>query len=93
MFEKEFPNLSYIILKIYIKFGYNHRMVNSIEELSELQKELCKILRNNNINNLDNVIEEMADVYLSMEEVKKANGISDEKILKIMKEKVLRGVR
>lgn len=112
MFEKEFPQLRKIALKIFNKYGYEHRIINCIEELSELQKAFTKLLRWNitvnfdeitfdeiipfdiQIKNLRNkIIEEMADVYLTMEETKYCIGIQDEEIFKIMEEKINRGVR
>ena len=56
----------------------------AIEELSELQKELCKFLRA--IQNLKahtfsqiNIVEEMADVYIMLEQIKIYFDISQEK--------------
>jgi NTP pyrophosphatase (non-canonical NTP hydrolase) len=44
------------------------QIVIAIEELSELQKELCKALRNNS--NYDNIVEEIADVEIMIEQMK-----------------------
>ena len=49
------------------KYGENQLIV-AIEELSELQKELCKHLRNNL--NIANLIEELADVEIMLEQIK-----------------------
>ena len=44
------------------KYGLDNQVVVAIEELSELQKELCKALRGNRNN--DHIAEEIADVYI-----------------------------
>lgn len=45
-------------------FGTKHQILIAIEELSELQKELIKYLRNKD--NQDHISEEMADVYIML---------------------------
>jgi hypothetical protein len=108
MFEREFPELRKATLKIFCVYGFEHRIINCIEELAELQKAYTKLLRwniivdfklkdttfNYQIKDLkEKIIEEMSDVYITMEETKYCIGISDEEIFKIMKEKINRGVR
>ena len=44
------------------------QIVIAIEELSELQKELCKSLRSNY--NYGNIVEEIADVEIMLEQMK-----------------------
>lgn len=44
------------------------QVIVAIEELSELQKELCKALRFNY--NYDNMVEEIADVEIMLEQMK-----------------------
>lgn len=44
--------------------GSKHQILIAIEELSELQKELIKYLRNKD--NQDHIAEEMADVYIML---------------------------
>lgn len=44
------------------------QVIVAIEELSELQKELCKALRYNS--NYDNIVEEIADVEIMLEQMK-----------------------
>lgn len=65
----------------------------AIEELSELQKELCKFLRA--IQNLKahtfsqiNIVEEMADVYIMLEQIKIYFDIPKEKIDNIIQQKI-----
>ena len=45
-------------------FGSKHQILIAVEELSELQKELIKYLRNKD--NQDHISEEMADVYIML---------------------------
>jgi hypothetical protein len=49
------------------KFGKEAQTIVAIEELSELQKALCKHLRG--LTNLDNIIEEIADVKIMLEQL------------------------
>lgn len=49
------------------KFGENAQMVVAIEELSECQKELCKMLRGEG--NVSNLAEEIADATIVLEEM------------------------
>ena len=65
----------------------------AIEELSELQKELCKFLRA--IQNLKahtfsqiNIVEEIADVYIMLEQIKIYFDIPKEKIDNIIQQKI-----
>ena len=44
------------------------QIIIAIEELSELQKELCKFLRGKS--NYDNMVEEIADVEIMIEQMK-----------------------
>lgn len=64
--------------KIYLKaieeFGANKQIVVAIEELSELQKELCKFLRYETTTNLS---EEIADVGIMLEQLKIIFGIEE----------------
>ena len=60
------------------KKGFTNQTIIAIEELSELQKELCKALRDKlNINNL---IEEIADVEIMLFQIKKIFNIKKEQI-------------
>ena len=61
-------NIRQIGQQLINKFGAEHQIVIAIEELSELQKELCKILREE----ADGValMEEIADVEIVLEQVK-----------------------
>jgi NTP pyrophosphatase (non-canonical NTP hydrolase) len=61
------------------------QMIVAIEELSELQKELTKSLRGKN--NKESIIEEMADVYIMLEQMKLYYGIDDKAIIDKIEEK------
>jgi NTP pyrophosphatase (non-canonical NTP hydrolase) len=61
------------------------QMIVAIEELSELQKELTKSLRGKN--NKESIIEEMADVYIMLEQMKLYYGIDDKAIIDKVEEK------
>ena len=96
MFECEFPELINIMRDIHEKYGQTHRIINTIEELAELQFALCKFLRKSenpfSYPEMDNIIEEIADCYLTIEETKRILHIKDREVLKIMNQKIKRGV-
>lgn len=48
-------------------YGMRSQMIVAVEELSELQKEICKNLRNEN--NVDHIAEEIADVKIMLEQL------------------------
>lgn len=50
------------------KFGKDNQCIVAIEELSELQKEICKQLRG--LGNIENLAEEIADVEIMLEQLK-----------------------
>lgn len=56
-----------IYRKLIEKFGEEKQTIIAIEELSELQKALCKCLRGQG--NFDNVVEEIADVQIMLEQL------------------------
>ena len=56
-----------IYLKLIQKFGVENQCVVAVEELSELQKEVCKMLRK--IGNVYNLAEEIADVQIILEQL------------------------
>lgn len=106
MFEKEFPEFKKAMREILETFPSNHRMINCIEELSELQKELTKILRYtihplkeyrydpDYLKNARNrTVKEIADVYITIEETKNILSITDDEIIEAMRYKLNRGVR
>lgn len=64
------------------------QVIVAIEELSELQKELCKALRNNS--NYDNIVEEIADVEIMLEQMKIYFEINEDEIEEMKKHKIKR---
>lgn len=64
------------------------QIIIAIEELSELQKELCKALRNNA--NYDNIVEEIADVEIMLEQMKIYFEIKEYEIEEMKKLKIER---
>ncbi len=49
-------------------YGRQHQMTVALEELSELQKEICKMLRG--MGNTKHLAEEMADVEVILDQLK-----------------------
>lgn len=68
-------------------FGAGLQLVVALEEMSELQKEICKALRGKL--NAVHLAEEVADATIMLEQVRQIFGINAE-VCKIMDEKVLR---
>ena len=66
------------LVKTLEKFGSISELIITVEELSELQKEVTKQLRNEG--KMENLVEEMADVYIVMEYLKLIFAINDEDI-------------
>lgn len=60
------------------KYGIGMQTVVCMEELAELIKELSKILRGKK--NQENLIEELADVYICLETIKQINIVDDNKL-------------
>ena len=50
--------------------GEKAQIIQAIEELSELQKALCKYLKAAMIENKENITEEMADVQIMIDQLK-----------------------
>lgn len=51
------------------RYGIRSQSIVAIEEMSELQKELTKLLRGECENRIDRISEEMADVYIMLEQL------------------------
>lgn len=62
-----------------------------IEELSELQKELCKDLRG--YNRREEIKEEMADVYICLQLLKEIYNFFDEDLDKMYERKMRRNIQ
>ena len=68
-----------IYLKLIQKFGVENQSVVAVEELSELQKEVCKMLRK--IGNVHNLAEEIADVQIILEQLVLIHNCESEVVL------------
>ena len=67
-------------------YGKDMQLTVAVEELSELIKEICKNKRG--ANNVENIIEELADCYIMMEQLEIIFDIPFDKInRKIIKKK------
>ena len=69
-------------------YGAEAQLNMAIEELSELIKEVCKHKRY--ANNRAAIMEEMADCYIMLEQMKMIFGLSEEDIEKQMTKKINR---
>lgn len=70
------------------KYGKTLQTVVAIEELSELIKELTKKIRGKD--NHDAIVEEIADVYITIDQVMMMNGIQLYEVVDKMSEKLER---
>lgn len=80
-------NKTELYKKLLEDYGYAQVIV-AIEELSELQKELCKALRYK-LNEI-NLIEEIADVEIMLEQMKLYYEIDEEQLEKVKQYKLER---
>ena len=58
-----------------VRYGEQNQMVVACEELSECQKEICKILRGDG--NLIHLAEEIADATIMLEQLQFIFGVGD----------------
>lgn len=70
-----------------IRYGDKGQLTVALEELSECQKEICKVLRG--CGNLEHLAEEIADATIMLEQVRLMFGLNEE-VCRKMDEKVLR---
>lgn len=61
-------NEQYVLKQAIDVFGMDMQLNVAVEELSELTKEICKYKRGNK--NLSNIIEEMADCYIMLDQIR-----------------------
>ena len=76
---------------VYVKLIEKYKdkqLIVAIEELSELQKELCKTLRGNI--NKENIIEELADVYIMLDQIKVYFSITSNEVEEMIDKKIER---
>lgn len=71
----------------YIQYGEKLQLVVAVEELSEVQKEICKILRGKP--DLDHLAEEVADAIIMLEQIRMYFDLRD-KVDEYIDAKVLR---
>ena len=69
-------------------YGKDMQLTVAVEELSELIKEICKNKRGSD--NRNNIIEEMADCYIMIEQIRLIFGISHAEIYARYNEKIER---
>lgn len=69
--------------------GERPQMLQAIEELSELQKALCKFFKVDNCETRENITEEMADVQIMLDQLKIIFN-NDEEVSKIETQKIER---
>lgn len=70
-----------------VAYGEEKQCVVAIEEMSEVAKELCKVLRGKG--DLEHLAEEVADATIMLEQVRYFFGIN-ELVCKKMDEKIMR---
>ena len=69
-------------------YGEEMQLTVAVEEFSELIKEICKSKRGNG--NVVDIIEEMADCYIMLEQLKMIFEIKNSNIYSVMEEKLER---
>ena len=69
-----------LIDQVTFYFGEKNQLIKAIEEMSELQKELCKVVLTPNltIKATDEVIDELADVEIMCAQLRHIFGISEQ---------------
>lgn len=70
-----------------IQFGKANQLIVALEELSEAQKEICKVMRGER--NLNHLAEEIADATIMLEQVREIFSIND-LVCEKMDEKIIR---
>ena len=68
-------------------YGKSNQLVVALEELSEVQKEICKAMRGDT--DLEHLAEEIADATIMLEQVRLLYGVND-LVCKKMDEKIKR---
>ena len=67
------------ILKAAItKYGTRNQLWVVVEEMSELTKEVCKMVRGED--NRDHIAEEIADVYIMLEQLRMMAGLTNREV-------------
>ena len=74
-------------MNAFVRYGMNKQLVVAVEELSECQKEICKIIRGGD--DYDHLAEEVADATIVLEQVKLMYGL-DEAVSEYIDKKIKR---
>ena len=74
--------------KAIVKYGVHNQCVVAVEELSELQKEICKAVRGQL--HKEHLTEELADCWIMIEQLKMMFNITDADVQKIVWQKTAR---
>ena len=77
-----------VISRAIVKYGIKNQSIVAVEELSELQKEICKAQRG--MLNKEHFIEEMADVWIMCEQLKLMYNITDADVQAVVNRKIER---
>lgn len=80
-----------IMAEIISYYGHESQKMMLLEEMSELQKEICKDMRYNP--DLEAITEEVADVLIMLEQIQMMYRISETKLHAITNEKLHRQLR
>lgn len=82
-------NIDRLLIYHQLFLKYNQmQLVVAVEELSELQKEICKNLRGKN--NIKELTEEIADVQIMLEQLKYFYEIDDVNVENVIEQKLKR---
>lgn len=76
-----------VYLNALIAYGDRAQMIVALEELSELQKEICKILRGGE--DISHLAEEIADATIMLEQLRLMFSINED-VCRFMDAKVMR---
>lgn len=68
-------------------YGPVAQLVVALEELSECQKEICKVLRDKG--DMKHLAEEVADAIIMLEQIRQIFGINED-VCSVMDEKIIR---
>ena len=77
-----------IYMQAVMKFGVKNQLLKAIEELTELSLEICHSSCDRM--NRENIIEEMADVYIMMEQMRIIFEVQEVELIKAKTKKLIR---
>lgn len=70
-------------------FGPKTQLVKCVEEMSELQKEICKLLADREKYSRESLIEELEDVEIMLEQLRMIASISPEEERRMQRRKLM----